>query len=57
MREFDELIQKKGLPRVGHSVLSKDLGTLWRVMHKSEVWLPITDEPEPGEPRRFLRFS
>ncbi len=51
MREFDELIQKKGLPRVGQSVRSKDFGTLWRVMQKSELWLPITDDPETGEPR------
>lgn len=38
MTEFDELIQKKGLPRVGQTVRSKDYGTLWRVMEKRERW-------------------
>jgi hypothetical protein len=51
MKEFDEIIQEKGLPRVGQTVRSKDYGTLWRVMEKREVWQTISDDPQTGEPR------
>jgi hypothetical protein len=51
MKEFDELIQQKGLPKVGQTVRSKDFGTLWRVMEKRESWQTINDDPETGEPR------
>ena len=51
MKEFEEIIQEKGLPRVGQTVRSKDYGTLWRVMEKREVWQTIADDPQTGEPR------
>ena len=51
MSEFEELIQKKGLPRVGQTVRSKDYGTLWRVMEKRERWQHVLDDPKTGEPR------
>jgi hypothetical protein len=51
MREFDEIIQEKRLPRVGQTVRSKKYGTLWRVMEKREVWQSIADDPQTGEPR------
>jgi hypothetical protein len=51
MKAFDEVIQEKGLPRVGQTVRSKDYGTLWRVMEKREVWQTISDDPQTGEPR------
>lgn len=51
MKEFDEIIQEKGLPHVGQTVRSKKYGTLWRVMEKREVWQSISDDPKTGEPR------
>jgi len=51
MKEFEEIIQEKGLPRVGQTVRSKDYGTLWRVMEKRETWQTIADDPQTGEPR------
>ncbi len=51
MKEFEELIQKKGLPRVGQTVRSKDYNTLWRVMAKREMWQNILDDPKTGAPR------
>jgi hypothetical protein len=51
MKEFDEVIKEKGLPRVGQTVRSKDYGTLWRVMEKREVWETILDDPVTKEPR------
>jgi hypothetical protein len=51
MREFDELIRQKSLPRVGQTVRSKDYNTLWRIMSKSEEWQSTVDNPETGEPR------
>jgi len=51
MKDFEEIIQEKGLPRVGQTVRSKDFGTLWRVMEKRELWQTISDDPQSGEPR------
>ena len=51
MKEYDEIMQEKGLPHVGSTVRSKDYGTLWRVMEKREVWQNIADDPQTGEPR------
>ncbi len=43
MKEFQEIIQGKGLPRVGQMVRSKKYGTLWRVMEKREIWQTAED--------------
>ncbi|MGC8494594.1 MAG: hypothetical protein ACP5SH_22960 [Syntrophobacteraceae bacterium] len=51
MSDFEEIIQKKGLPRVGQTVRSKDYNTLWRVMAKREMWQSIIDDPSTGAPR------
>jgi hypothetical protein len=51
MKDFDEIIRQKGLPKVGQTVRSKTYGTLWRVMEKKEVWHNIEPDPTTGEPR------
>lgn len=51
MKEYQEIMEKKGLPHVGQTVRSKKYGTLWRVMEKREVWENIADDPKTGEPR------
>jgi hypothetical protein len=51
MKDFEEIIQEKGLPRVRQTVRSKDYGTLWRVMEKRELWQAIADDPQTGQPR------
>ena len=51
MKEYDEILKKKGLPNVGQVVKSKRYGTLWRIMEKREVWQNIEDDPQTGEPR------
>ncbi len=48
MKEFEEIMRKKGLPHVGQTVRSKDYGTLWRVMEKKEVWHNVDPNPETG---------
>lgn len=50
MKEFGEIIRKKGLPRVGQTVRSKDYGTLWRVMEKRELW-QTSEDPQTKESR------
>ncbi|MGQ9687539.1 MAG: hypothetical protein ACUVXF_01940 [Desulfobaccales bacterium] len=51
MKDYEEIIKEKGLPKVGQTVRSKKYGTLWRVMEKREVWQNIDPDPETGEPR------
>jgi len=51
MKEYEEIIRKKGLPDVGQTVRSKKFGTEWRVMEKKEVWTHIDPDPKTGEPR------
>jgi hypothetical protein len=51
MKDYDEIIQKKGLPSVGQLVKSKKYGTIWRVMEKREVWENIDNDPNTGEMR------
>lgn len=51
MKEYDQIIAEKGLPRVGQVVRSKKYGTLWRVMEKKETWYNIDPDPKTGEPR------
>jgi hypothetical protein len=51
MKEFDEVVRQKGLPKVGQTVRSKKYGTLWRIMEKREVWQTIEDDPETKAPR------
>ena len=51
MKDYDEIIRKKGLPKVGQVVRSKKYGTFWRVMEKRETWMNIDDDPKTKEPR------
>jgi hypothetical protein len=51
MKDYDEIIRKKGLPEVGRTVRSKKYKTLWRVLEKKEVWQYIDPDPKTGEPR------
>jgi len=51
MKEFQEIMKQKGLPRVGQTVRSKKYGTRWRIMEKREAWQTIEDDPTTGEPR------
>ena len=51
MKDYDEIIRKKGLPSVGQTVRSKKFSTLWRVLEKKEVWQYIDPDPKTGEPR------
>jgi hypothetical protein len=51
VKDFDQIIREKGLPRVGQTVRSKDYGTLWRVMEKKEVWQTIANDPVTRETR------
>jgi len=51
MKEYKEIMRKKGLPDVGQVVRSKKFGTLWRVMEKRESWQTIDDDPQTKQPR------
>jgi len=51
MKEFEEIMKKKRLPRVGQTVRSKKYGTRWRIMEKREAWQTIEDDPTTKEPR------
>uniref|UniRef100_A0A7C3Z271 Uncharacterized protein n=1 Tax=Desulfobacca acetoxidans TaxID=60893 RepID=A0A7C3Z271_9BACT len=48
LKEFQEIIRTKRLPRVGQTVRSRKYGTLWRVMEKREVWRMVKD-PGTGD--------
>ena len=50
MKEYEEIVQQKGLPEVGQVVRSKTYGTLWRVMEKREVWQNTEPDPRTGNP-------
>jgi hypothetical protein len=51
MKEYEEIVQQKGLPEVGRVVRSKTHGTLWRVMEKREVWQNIETDPHTNQSR------
>ena len=51
MKDYEEIMRKKGLPEVGQVVRSKKYGTIWRVMEKRETWMNIADDPKSKEPR------
>ncbi len=51
MKEYETIMQEKGLPNVGQTVRSKKYGTVWRVMEKKEVWQNIDPDPKTGETR------
>jgi hypothetical protein len=51
MKEYDEIMRKKGLPNVGQIVRSKKYNTLWRIMEKREVWKGLEEDLKTKEPR------
>lgn len=51
MKDYDEIIQQKSLPRMGQTVRSKKYGTLWRVIKNWEVWQNIDPDLKTVEPR------
>jgi hypothetical protein len=51
MKDYDEIMAKKGLPRVGQTVRSKKYGTKWRVVEKREIWQNIEPDPKTNESR------
>ena len=57
MKDYDDIIKKKGLPNVGQTVKNKKYGTLWRVMEKREDWENIDPDPKTGEPRMIPAIS
>jgi hypothetical protein len=60
MKEYDEIMRRKGLPNVGQLVRSKKYNTIWRVLEKRETWQSEEDDPVTKEPRWkysiFLNF-
>ena len=50
MKDFDKIIQEKGLPAVGQEVRSKKYATVWRVMEKKEIWANILPTPRAASP-------
>ncbi len=57
MKDYDEIMQQKGLPSVGQEVRSKKHGTIWRVMEKREIWENIDPDPKTGESRMVPAIS
>jgi len=51
MKDFEEIMKQKKLPKVGQVVRSKKYGTEWRVMEMKEVWHNIDPDPKTGESR------
>ena len=51
MKDFEEIMRQKKLPKVGQVVRSKKYGTEWRVMEMKEVWQNIDPDPKTGEAR------
>lgn len=50
MKEYEEIMRRKGLPNVGQLVRSKKYNTIWRVMEKREVWRETEPDPKTHEP-------
>jgi hypothetical protein len=51
MKEYDEIMRRKGLPNVGQLVRSKKYNTIWRVLEKRETWHSEGEDPVTKEPR------
>jgi hypothetical protein len=51
MKEYAEIMRRKGLPNVGQLVRSKKYNTIWRVLEKREVWRETEPDPKTQEPR------
>jgi solute carrier family 9B (sodium/hydrogen exchanger), member 1/2 len=51
MKEYEKIMQRKGLPNVGQLVRSKKFNTIWRVMEKRETWRSRGVDAKTQEPR------
>jgi hypothetical protein len=51
MKEYEEIMRRKGLPNVGQLVRSKKYNTIWRIMEKRETWRSLGEDPATKEPR------
>jgi hypothetical protein len=51
MKEYEEIMRRKGLPNVGQLVRSKKYNTMWRIMEKRETWRSLGEDPATKEPR------
>jgi len=51
MKEYEEIMRRKGLPNVGQLVRSKKYNTIWRVLEKRETWHSEGEDPVTKEPR------
>jgi hypothetical protein len=51
MKEYEEIMRRKGLPHVGQLVRSKKYNTIWRVLEKRETWIPEGEDPVTKEPK------
>ena len=51
MKEYEEILRRKGLPNVGQLVRSKKYNTIWRVLEKRETWISEGEDPETKEPK------
>ena len=51
MKEYEEIMRRKGLPNVGQLVQSKKYNTIWRVLEKRETWIPEGEDPVTKEPK------
>lgn len=56
--KFRELREKHGLPRVGERVVSKEFGTVWKIIEEKEEWIETAQNTTPGNvyPAIRLRF-
>ena len=51
MKEYEEIMRRKGLPNVGQLVRSKKYNTIWRILEKRETWRARAEDPVTKEPR------
>jgi hypothetical protein len=51
MKEYEEIMRRKGLPDVGQLVRSKKYNTIWRILEKRETWQSLGEDPVTKEPR------
>jgi hypothetical protein len=51
MKEYEEIMRRKGLSNVGQLVRSKKYNTIWRIMEKRETWRSLREDPKTKVPR------
>jgi hypothetical protein len=56
MKEYEEIMRRKGLPNVGQLVRSKKYNTIWRIMEKRETWRSLGEDPVTKSPGGITPF-